>query len=113
MLVISKIVEMAIEERPRNRAIGDQRYHTSVIVIGTTGTNPILAREGVGGMMTTSVTIDLVIEAIVDATIVTMASSRARAGAGMIKYERRRSGAFSVVLVHEQDQELIVRTGIM
>ena len=113
MLVISKIVEMAIEERPRNRAIGDQRYHTSVIVIGTTGRNSILARKGGGGAMTTSVTIDLVIEAIVDATIVTMASSRARAGAGMIKYERRRSGAFFVLVVHEQDQKLIVRTWIM
>lgn len=97
IILIRKIMKMVTEERFKEMTIKDQSFHLVVVMIRITVREITVTRreagvvkrmigtEGVGRiMMTTTVTVDLVIEALVDMMIVIIASTIAGAEAKRI-----------------------------
>jgi len=118
------MMKMVTEERSKEMMIGDQNYHLVVIVIGITVreltvmrkeagvVKTMIGTEGVENMMTTTVTVDLVIEALVDTMIVITASAIAGAGVERMRtneeIDRMASGAIELM-----DMKRAIVTGEM
>jgi hypothetical protein len=121
IILIRRMTKMVTEERFKEMMIGDQSYHL-VIVIGITVRELTVIRkesglvktrtEGVENMMTTTVTVDLVIEALVDTMIVIIASDIAGAEVERMRtYEeidQMASGAIEMM-----DMKRVIVTGEM
>ena len=124
IILIRKMTKMVTEERFKEMMIGDQNYHLVVIVIEITVreftvmgkeagmVKMMIGTEGVENMMTTTVTVDLVIEALVDTMIVITASAIAGAEVERMRTneetDRMVSGAIEMV-----DMKRVIVTGEM
>jgi hypothetical protein len=122
IILIKRMTKMVTEERFKEMMIGDQSYHLVAIVIGITVRELTVMRkesglvktrtEGVENMMTTTVTVDLVLEALVDTMIVIIASDIAGAEVERVRtYEeidQMASGAIEMM-----DMKRVIVTGEM